>query len=233
MNIIKSEQDFLSFIRDQAMPNGNLSIRGVARCCSVHHNSIIDGGDFKSVKLAQTYTEHGLECGDLVENGFNPQAVWLAIEYFAYESKAAAPMAKQLARTFGAIGVKHVISQLTAPAPAPEQSRQLPTSFEVLVDATKLLPSITNPIIKAAFEQRLAEELGANSALPGSAANPVLAAVLARDLGYSLKPGEDAKLGKWVRRYHEPLGQAQHGRYQVNVYDRTPELQATVKAFFD
>jgi len=233
MNIIGSEQDFLSFIRDQAMPNGNLSIRGVARCCDAPHTSIIRGGAFKSEKLAQTYAEHGFEPGALVENGFNPQAVWLAIEYFAYESKAAAPMAKQLARTFGAIGVKHVVSQLTAPAPVQEPSRQLPTSFEVLVDATKLLPTIVNPIIKAAFEQRLAEELGANNALPGSQSKPVLAAVLAQDLGYSLKPGEDAKLGKWVRRYHEPLGQTQHGRYEVNVYDRTPELEATVKAFFD
>jgi hypothetical protein len=231
MTIIHTEQEFLSFIRDQAMPNGNLSIRGVARCCSVDDTSIIRGADFKSAKLGQTLTEYGFKPADLVENGFPPQAVWLAIEYFAYESKAAAPMAKQLARTFGAIGVKHVISQLTAPTPEPP--RQLPTSFEVLIEATKLLPSITNPIIKAAFEQRLAEELGANNALPGSQAKPVIAAVLARDLGYSLKPGEDAKLGKWVRTSHEPLGQTQHGRYQVNVYDRTPELEATIRGFFD
>ena len=216
------------------MPNGNLSIVGVSRCCSVSPQSIIESSHFKSVKIAETYAEYGFEASHLVENGFPPQAVWLAIEYFAYDSKAAAPMAKQLARTFGAIGIKHVISQLTAtpPAPAPEQTRQLPTSFEVLVEATKLLPSITNPLIKAAFAQRLAEELGANNALPGSQAKPVLAAVLARDLGYSLKPGEDAKLGKWVRKYHEPLGQTQHGRYEVNVYDRTPELEETVKAFF-
>jgi hypothetical protein len=65
-----------------------------------------------------------------------------------------------------------------------------------------------------------------------TAATAVFPAVLAQDLGYSLKPGEESKLGKWVRRFHEPLGKAQHGRYEVNVYDRTPELEKTVKSFF-
>ena len=84
------------------MPNGNLSIRGVARCCDVPDTSIIRGAALANKQLLETYTEHGFEAAALVENGFPPQAVWLAIEYFAYESKAAAPMAKQLARTFGA-----------------------------------------------------------------------------------------------------------------------------------
>lgn len=75
MNIIHTEQDFLSFIRDQAMPNGNLSIRGVARCCSVDDTSIIRGADFKSVKLGQNLTEYGFKPADLVEDGFPPQAV--------------------------------------------------------------------------------------------------------------------------------------------------------------
>jgi hypothetical protein len=68
-----------------------------------------------------------------------------------------------------------------------------------------------------------------------TAATAVFPAVLAQDLGYSLKPGEESKLGKWVERFHqhhEPLGTAQHGHDQVNVYDRTPELEKTVKSFF-
>lgn len=81
MNIINTEQDFLSFIRDQAMPNGNLNIRGVARCCEVPHTSLIRSGAFNSEKLAKTFAEYGFEAGALVENGFPPEAVWLAIEY--------------------------------------------------------------------------------------------------------------------------------------------------------
>ncbi len=78
-NIISNQQDFLSYVKDQAMPNGNLSIRGTARCCGVHHTSLIRGGAFKSEKLGQTLTSHGFQAGGLIENGFPPQAVWLSI----------------------------------------------------------------------------------------------------------------------------------------------------------
>jgi hypothetical protein len=67
--------------------------------------SPLRGVEFVSKKLGQTLTTHGFQAVELVENGFPTQAVWLTIEYFAFESKAAAPMAKQLARTFGSIGI--------------------------------------------------------------------------------------------------------------------------------
>lgn len=109
---IKNQDDFLAFIRDEAMPNGNLSIRGVARCCDVPHTSIIRGGAFKSAKLGQTLTAHGFGAGALSANGFPAQAVWLTIEYFAYDSNAEAPMAKRLARLFGSIGVMAAMNHL-------------------------------------------------------------------------------------------------------------------------
>ena len=114
---IQTQSDFLSFIKDEAMSNGNLSIRGVARCCDVPHTSLIRGGALKSNKLSETLSSKGFHAGALTENGFPPQAVWLCIEYFAYESQADAPMAKQLARTFGAIGVLETLKQLTKPNP--------------------------------------------------------------------------------------------------------------------
>lgn len=114
------------------------------------------------------------------------------------------------------------------------QPRQLPPVRDVVdyMEALKFAPTITNPILKAAFEQRLAEELGATNALPPAReCRPVLASVLARELGYTLNPGDDAKLGKWVRKHHEPIGRCQHGRYEVNVYDRH-RIEETVNAFF-
>lgn len=110
---------------------------------------------------------------------------------------------------------------------APE-SRQLPPVRDVVeyLQAAKDIPTIANPIIRSALEQRLAEELGANRALPGSdSSDLVLVSVLAREMGYQLEPGQDA------RKHHEPAGQAQHGRYSVNVYDRTA-IAETVRAFF-
>jgi hypothetical protein len=140
--------------------------------------------------------------------------------------------ATQLLYTLAGYQIKAV--EIKAVEIEPIAPRQLPPVRDVVdyMQVAKEIPAIANPIIRAALEQRLAEELGANNALLCSATKPVLAAVLAQDLGYSLKPGEDAKLGKWVRRFHEPLGKAQHGRYEVNVYNNTPELEKTVKAFF-
>lgn len=229
-NIIRTQNDFLSFISDETTEGGNLSIRGVARCCSTAHTSIIRDGAFASGKLGQILMESGFDAGALAEDGFPPQAVWLCIEYFAYESKAKAPMAKQLARTFGSIGVTTTLEQLRK-KPDLAADRQLPPIRDAIEyqQAIAALPSITNPILRAALEQRFAEELGATKMEKES--NLVLAAVLARDLGYKLEPGQDAKLGTFVRKYHKPAGKVQHGRYQVNAYDRS-EILDSVHAFF-
>lgn len=116
----------------------------------------------------------------------------------------------------------------------PQPQRPLPPVRDI-VDYLRVaqdIPDVENPIIRAALEQRLAEELGANRALPGASGEElVLVAVLAREMGYDLAPGEDAQLGKWVRKHHEPKGKTQHGRYPVNVYDRY-EIEETVRAFF-
>jgi hypothetical protein len=112
MIILQNQTDFLSFIEDQRMPNGNLSIRGVARCCDVDDRALIKGAEFKSQKLGQKLMEQGFTAADLVKNGFPPQAVWICVEYFAFESKAKAPMAKQLARTFGSIGIMATLEEL-------------------------------------------------------------------------------------------------------------------------
>lgn len=227
LNTIANQFDFLSFIRDEAMENGNLSIRGVARCCGVHHSSIIKGGGIVPQKLAQTLMAHGFQAGGLLEEGFNAQATWLTLEYFAYDSKAAAPMAKQLARTFGAIGIMATIDQLKNPTPQPV-ARIQPSLIEYQ-EAIARLPQITNPILRAALEQRYAEELGATNPLLGG--NLVLVSVLARDLGYQFQPREDIELGKYIRVRHKPAGKVQHGRYQVNAYDRA-EIINSVHRFF-
>lgn len=99
------------------LTNGLLSIRAVAALCGVSDTAIIRGGDFKSAKLAEKLEAHGFKGADLAENGFPPAAVWLTIEYFAYDSKAEAPVAKAIARTFGAVGVKTAFAQIEAPTP--------------------------------------------------------------------------------------------------------------------
>ena len=156
---IQTQSEFLAFIKDEAMANGNLSIRGVARCCDVRDTSLIRGAALKSNKLSEMLSGKGFNAAALTEDGFPPQAVWICIEYFAYVSQAEAPMAKQLARTFGSIGVMTTLSQLTGNPAMPEtQPIVSPLDAQIqraialaggggalAIEAFKLLHGITAP----------------------------------------------------------------------------------------
>lgn len=234
LNIIENQSDFLAFIKDQAMENGNLSIRGAARCCGVQETSLIRGAAFNSVILEQTLTEQGFEAPALVATGFPPQAVWLCIEYFAFLSKAKAPMAKQLARTFGSFGILATLKNLKKQEVTSEVPRQLPPKRDYIehLDAVERISKVANPIVRSYLEQAQMEELSSQLSLSAEKDDElVICTVLAKEMGFTLKPGQDSQLGKWVKRNHEPKGQAQHGRYPVHVYARS-EIQDTVAAFF-
>ncbi|MGL4880513.1 MAG: hypothetical protein ACRC8K_05550 [Waterburya sp.] len=227
-------QQSLSDLIQENLVNGRLSIRAVARLLEVSsHQKIILDGTFASQKLAQILTDAGFEAGTLLENGFCARSFWLTLEYFAYESKAKAPGAKQLARTFGQIGVMTAFEKLSEPKPEP-LPRQLPPIRDSIqyLEAAHGIQELKNPMLKSLLEQRLMEDLGANKGLLGSVDDDlVICTVVARELGFELKPGQDGQLGKWVARHHEPSGKTQHGRYPVNVYKRGDIIE-TVASFF-
>lgn len=110
-----SQESLLQFIKENLQSDGTISIRAVSKLCGVEDTAIIRCADFRSQKLAQKLTAQGFKAADLTSHGFNSQATWLVIEYFAYESKADAPQAKALARTFGTIGIIETFSQLNKP----------------------------------------------------------------------------------------------------------------------
>ncbi len=237
MNIIKSESDFLSFIKDQATSNGNLSIRGVARCCDVSPTSIIEGGHFKAQKLGQTLVDYGFDAAHLVENGFPPQAVWLCIEYFAYESKARAEMAKQLARTFGSIGVMTTLQKLTEKEEPKNNVVQL-LSRDVIdyVNAAKDIEALVPGYLKELLRDELVDTLSTKRGLlkpSEQKAEYTIVKVRARELGYSTEQvGHGGQLGKWVKR-HVPVAFIERvGKYDVNHYEINSQLDETIHAFF-
>lgn len=117
------------------------------------------------------------------------------------------------------------------PQPLP---RQLPPQRDYIehLQAAEQIARLTDPILKSYLLQACYEEIGAAKALPPSEDVLVVAAVKARSLGFTLKPGEDGKLGKWVAKYCNPLGKTQHGRYEVNVYRDDDRLVETISAFF-
>ncbi|MGL5076329.1 MAG: hypothetical protein ACRDBG_10925 [Waterburya sp.] len=227
-------QQSLSDIIQENLVNGRLSIRAVARLLEVSsHQRIILDGTFASQKLGQILTEQGFQAGTLLENGFCAKSFWLTLEYFAYESKAKASGAKQLARTFGQIGVMTAFEKFSEPKPEP-LPRQLPPIRDSIqyLEAAQGIQELKNPMLKSLLEQRLMEDLGATKQLTGNSENDlVICTVLAREMGFDLKPNQDGQLGKWVAKYHEPKGKTQHGRYSVNVYLRN-EIEETVASFF-
>lgn len=230
---INSQADFIQYIKDNSIGGRNLSVRGLADLCGVDRKFLREGGEFDSQKLTEKLTSSGFQGGELLQFGFCAQSAWLVIEYFAYESKAKAEGAKRLARLFGSIGVQTCFD-LANPEPvvALPLPRQLPPIRDTRenLETSLMIKELDDPILRSYLMQSLYEEIGAKC-LPAEKSHLVLAAVLARDLGYQLKPGEDSQLGKWVKRHHNPEGKAQHGRYEVNTY-RRDQIEDTVHAYF-
>ena len=238
---ILTQSDFLAYIADQALPNGNLSIRGVARCCGVEHTTIIRGGAFAPAKLGQTLTQAGFEAGVLIENGFPPQAVGLCIEYFAYESKAKATQAKQLARTFGSIGIITTLKELVStPKIISETQQQTNPALQSAKDIRQiydLLPE--NPrLAQLLVDSTVNYYIGDQLTLVGSA-EPELKGVveIAEELGFKTDESSRVKLGIFVKSIVGHLARSEkrfcNGLMRsINCYPDIPEVQDAVKRYF-
>lgn len=88
-----------------------------------------------------------------------------------------------------------------------------------------------DPLIKSLISQRMAEELGGKKQ---DEITQVVLTVRAGQLGFSQKDiGSGSALGKFVLKQGlEPTGKTQHGKYPVNVYDLSEELDAAICCYF-
>jgi prophage antirepressor-like protein len=116
---------------------------------------------------------------------------------------------------------------------APTQ-RQLPKPMTIgdYVEACRIMGFENDPIIRPLLSQRMAEELGGKS-LP--ATRQILVAVRAGELGISQKDiGTGSQLGKYIVACgFEPNGKTPHGRYEVNTFSPSPELDEAILRFFE
>lgn len=118
-------------------------------------------------------------------------------------------------------------------APAPRQLPPVRDAIEYL-NAAKEIQVFPDPILRSLLNQRLMEDLSAGQPLLTASAQPqVILTVRAKELGYTDKQiGSGSRLGRFVSKVMPPNGKTQHGRYPVNVYDLTPELDETIHAYF-
>lgn len=235
---IATPEALFNLIANEAMANGNLSIRGVARMADVNHKSIIDAGGFVSQKLAEALTKQGFEAGGLVENGFPPVAVILVLEYFAYESKAKAPGAKSLMRLFGAIGLKAVLGKLTE-QPEPKV-KALPQRDTIdYVNAASTIPTLkVNSLLKQLLEDALTDdlELMRNQKLLTSGNDKkqyTIVKVRAKELGYPVDGiGTGSSLGRFVAKHLKPALEERVGKFMVKHYEVCADLDEVIHAYF-
>lgn len=119
------------------------------------------------------------------------------------------------------------------PNPEPAQKALPPeTSLEKWGELIRDLGLTKSPIVMSAFEQRLSEELTGKT-LPGDVDAPILLTVRANQLGcpHSII-GTGSLLGKYIRaKGFEPLGKSQHGKYSVNAYRASADLDAAILEF--
>ena len=203
----------------------------------VDHKAIINGGEFGSANLAKKLTAQSFECGELTDNGFSPQAAILVLEYFAYESIATAPLAKQLMRTFGTIGLMETLQKLKKEQPTNE-TRQLPQRDTIdYIEAAKAIPTLAvNPLLKQLLEDSLTDELELmrNRKLLGDGkAEYTIAKERAKELGYTLKQiGSGSALGIHVAKHLKPDCKKRIGEWEVNHYRITSQLDEVIHAYF-
>ena len=120
-----------------------------------------------------------------------------------------------------------------APQPEPEHQRRLAPQRDLIdyIEAAKSIGIDSDPILISLFSQRMAEQLGGNT--PPSTTQ-VIATVRANELGYSAKEiGTGGALGKFlIKQGLHPIGKTQHGKYSVNVYELSEELDQAIRNYF-
>jgi hypothetical protein len=133
--------------------------------------------------------------------------------------------------TTGKVEIDNDKSASEQPQPTPQ--RQLAPQRDIIdyINAAQSIGLTHDPIIKSLLSQRMAEELGGKKQ---AETELVVLTVRAGQLGFSQKDiGTGSALGKFVLKQGlEPTGKSQHGKYSVNVYDLTEELDAAICCYF-
>lgn len=221
-------QQSLSDIIQENLVNGKLSFSAAARLMEVAHTSVIRDGAFKSQKLAQILTEQGFTARAIQNEGFCPKSFWLTLEYFAYDSKAKAPVAKQLARTFGQLGVMTAFDKLET---KPVETKPELKAHDHIQDAATLY-ALPDGYLKELLRDMMVAELS-QAQLPPAKVEYTTVKVRARELGYSVEQiGTGSQLGMYTTKHLEPAFSERVGKYGVNHYELNERFDEVIHSYF-
>jgi KilA-N domain len=124
-------------------------------------------------------------------------------------------------------------NQIAAPPKPVKPPRQLAPQRDLIdyIEAAKSIGIDRDPILLSLFSQRMAEQLGGSAIAP---TQQTIVTARAHELGYSAKQiGNGSALGSFVKKQGcKSIGVTKHGKYDVNVYDITPELDSSIHAYF-
>jgi hypothetical protein len=241
MSIVPSnQQELLAFLKQDASEQGNLSIRGVARMVGVAHQTIHEGLGTPSGKLSQKLIGQGFNPSGLCTDGFSPQAVILVLEYYAYESKAKAPMAKQLMRTFGTIGLMETLKNIRQPQPEPKQSLVAePLSFETIANCTSQMSQCAEQFEKSGdlqLAQLIKTTMGnqllilnQNLLKPVEVEEYEGCVDVAIRLGFAVPSNYEGSLGAFVQKQCGHLMIGQNNRYSTASHKKVPAFMYPAK----
>lgn len=209
----------------------------LARMCNVSETAIRKwvASNQIAVLEAEINTGSGIQGSNLLDEN----AIYVALS--KYKPTLLIQCAKAGLRIYlhGLAGYRYQVVEQTKPSPQDFDKEERARLLDYL-EISERLAKLENPLIRSYMEQTVMERLSV--ALPGKmeaaltgekdAEDLVICSVVAADLGYTLRKGEDSTLGKYVKKRHNEVGKAQHGKYMVNVFRRA-DITDTIQEYID
>lgn len=120
---------------------------------------------------------------------------------------------------------------VSAPVPTPVRQMAPQRDLKDWIDCMEVMGLTADPLLKSLVSQRMAEQLGGLT-LPQ--VRQVVLTVRAQDLGVSQSAiGNGSQLGKYIVSCgFVPTGKSYHGKYHVNCYELTEDLDRAILEFF-
>lgn len=207
-------QSIKSEVKVDAQGKGSLSKRGLSRLLNVHMQNLVTSN--MAVALVQELTQFGFDPDKFNENGIPDVALGLIANYYAYESKAANPQAKAVAKFLAATGARVVLQQIAGYVEDKPKDPML--AFEELVTIARQYTGATAKLPK--LDDNLSGYYNDSTALPAAS---MTYKEYIQDKGIELSVPQRSdfttRLSHWCRTNDKPPTKIVRKGQKYNAYD--------------